>query len=195
MRKFDIYITGVGGQGIGLLAEVLIRAADHAGFPVKGVDTHGLSQRGGIVQSHVRIGTAVHSPLVSPGCADLVIALERHEALRGMNEYCRDNGTLLYYNTSWQPLDVRLAKTTAVTAEQIQSECKRRTIQEVTAFYENIPDVRMQNIVLLGYACKLNLVPGVLQRHYQNALDDILPLSTKEKNDALFNRVVNEHRE
>ena len=89
MDNFNIYLTGVGGQGIGLLSEILIRAADHAGHRVKGVDTHGLAQRGGIVVSRIRIGDRVHTPLIPAGEADLVIALERHEALRGLNDKCR----------------------------------------------------------------------------------------------------------
>ena len=56
----NIYLIGVGGQGIGLLSEVLIRAADHAGFGVTGVDTHGLAQRGGIVVSQIKIGDTIH---------------------------------------------------------------------------------------------------------------------------------------
>lgn len=65
-----------------MLSEVLIRAADYAGYTVKAVDTHGLAQRGGIVVSQVRLGETVHTPLVSRRSADLVIALERHEAQR-----------------------------------------------------------------------------------------------------------------
>jgi len=45
--KRDIFVIGVGGQGIGLLSETIIRAADYAGLPVKGVDTHGLAQTRG----------------------------------------------------------------------------------------------------------------------------------------------------
>ena len=80
MKTFNIYLSGVGGQGIGLLSELILRAVDHAGQPVKAVDTHGLAQRGGIVVSHIRIGPAVFSPLIRPHQADLVVALERHEA-------------------------------------------------------------------------------------------------------------------
>ena len=61
MKSFNIYITGVGGQGIGLLSETLLRSADHAGLNVKAVDTHGLAQRGGIVISHLRFGENVFS--------------------------------------------------------------------------------------------------------------------------------------
>jgi Pyruvate/2-oxoacid:ferredoxin oxidoreductase gamma subunit len=108
MKRFSIYLCGVGGQGIGLLSEVLLRAADHAGLAVKAVDTHGLAQRGGIVVSQIRIGDTVHSPLICEQQADLVVSLERHEALRAVTRYVRDGGTLIYYNTVWQPLGVRL---------------------------------------------------------------------------------------
>jgi indolepyruvate ferredoxin oxidoreductase beta subunit len=46
-EKINMYLCGVGGQGIGLLSEAVLRAYDHADYPVRGVDTHGLAQRGG----------------------------------------------------------------------------------------------------------------------------------------------------
>ena len=114
MKAFNIYLTGVGGQGIGLISEVILRAADHGGHPVKSVDTHGLAQRGGIVVSQIRIGENVFSPLVPAGQADLVISLERHEALRAGGTVLKENGCLIYYNTVWQPLSVRLNETAEV---------------------------------------------------------------------------------
>ena len=63
MNTFNVFMIGVGGQGIGLLSEVLIRAADRAGHRVKGVDTHGLAQRGGPVISHLRLGDEVDNSL------------------------------------------------------------------------------------------------------------------------------------
>lgn len=101
--RLNIYMIGVGGQGIGLLSETLIRAADYAGLKVRGVDTHGLAQRGGTVQSHLRIGEGIYSSLIQKGRADIVIGLERNEALRGMETYLKEGGTLIYYDTSWQP--------------------------------------------------------------------------------------------
>jgi pyruvate/2-oxoacid:ferredoxin oxidoreductase beta subunit len=65
MKAFNVYLTGVGGQGIGLIGEIILRAADHGGHPVKSVDTHGLAQRGGIVVSQIRFGENVFSPLIS----------------------------------------------------------------------------------------------------------------------------------
>jgi Pyruvate/2-oxoacid:ferredoxin oxidoreductase gamma subunit len=94
MERFNIYLAGVGGQGIGLLSEIILRAADHAGHVVKAVDTHGLAQRGGIVVSQIRLGRYVHAPLIASNTADLVISLERHEALRALNHAAKDGGTL-----------------------------------------------------------------------------------------------------
>lgn len=186
MDRFDIYLIGVGGQGIGLLSEIILRAADHAGHPVRGVDTHGLAQRGGIVRSQVRIGAAAHSPLIRQGAADLVVALERHEALRGMNSALRNGGTLLYYNTVWQPLAVRLNQAKAVSEEMIQEECRRRTIREVKVFKKGVTDARMQNMVLLAHIDKLALIPEVETEHYQLAMADLMAGSMLEKNQAIF---------
>jgi len=88
-QPLNIHLAGVGGQGIGLLNEILLRAADHAGYNAIGVDTHGLAQRGGIVVSEIRLGETVHSPLIGNGQADLVVALERHEALRAALQFLK----------------------------------------------------------------------------------------------------------
>jgi len=189
--KFDIYIIGVGGQGVGLLSETLIRAADHAGLPVKGVDTHGLAQRGGMVVSHVRIGAGANSPLVMPGMADMVVALERHEALRGMNLYLADGGTLVYYDTVWQPLNVRLKKEPMVEDAVIAKECQARNIREVRVFQAGLEDPRMQNVAVLGEICRRDLVPGVNAGHVEAALDDLLAGPVLEKNLALLRKVMN----
>lgn len=187
MDRFDIYLIGVGGQGIGMLSEIILRAADRAGHPVKGVDTHGLAQRGGIVRSQVRIGASAHSPLIRQGTADLVVALERHEALRGMNSALRNGGTLLYYNTVWQPLAVRLNQSEAVSEEMIQDECRRRAIREIRVFKKGLTDARLQNMVLLAHIDKLTLIPDVGTEHYRLAMGDLMAGSMLEKNQAIFN--------
>jgi len=186
MQTFNIYLTGVGGQGIGLLSEVLMRAADHAGLPVQAVDTHGLAQRGGIVVSNIRIGDHVYSPLIGTGDADMVVALERHEALRSANRFLKDAGTLVYYNTSWQPIEVRLNQAPPVTQEMIAAESQRRKIKTVAVFKEGLTDVRMQNTVVLAKIAVDGLVPGIESEHYRAAFDDLLGGSVLAKNLALF---------
>jgi len=184
--SFDIAVLGVGGQGIGLLSETLLRAADHAGLPVRSVDTHGLAQRGGLVISHVRLGKRAHSALIGEGQADMVVALERHEALRGLNTYLVDDGILVYYDAVWQPLRVRLRRDQAVTAETIADECARRDVRLVRVFVPNLPDPRMQNVALLAELSRLRLVPGVEPAHVEAALTDLLDGDMLEANLKLF---------
>jgi len=57
-----------------------------------------------MVTSHIRIGEGAFSPLIMPGQADMVLALEIHEALRGLSSHLKDGGILVYYNVSLQPL-------------------------------------------------------------------------------------------
>ena len=189
MKAFSIYLCGVGGQGIGLLAEVLLRAIDYGGFPAKAVDTHGLAQRGGIVVSHLRYGDNVFSPLVPAGKSDLVIALERHEALRGAECMLRRGGSLIYYNTVLQPLSVRLGKAEEVTEEHIAQFCGRENIRVVTVSDESLVDPRMQNIVVLAHINRRQLLPGVHRDHMEKALGDLLAGSLLEKNLELFHAV------
>ena len=189
-NKLDIYLIGVGGQGIGLLSETLVRAADRAGLAVKGVDTHGLAQRGGMVASHVRIGAGAHSPLVMAGQADMVVALERHEALRGVNLYLRDGGTLVYYDSVWQPLNVRLKKDKALDVAVITGECRARGIREIKVFQDGLEDPRMQNVVVLAEICRHELVAGVTNKHMEAALNDLLAGPLLEKNLDLFRKIM-----
>ena len=81
-KTTNLIFAGVGGQGVLLAAELTALAAVRAGHDVKQTEVHGVSQRGGSVESHVRFGPEVHSPLVMAGQADVVFGLEKLEALR-----------------------------------------------------------------------------------------------------------------
>ncbi len=81
--KKDIILAGVGGQGILTIAAVIGHAALAQGLHVKQAEVHGMSQRGGDVQSHLRLSSdPIASDLIPRGCADLIIAMEPMEALR-----------------------------------------------------------------------------------------------------------------
>ena len=186
MKAFNIYLTGVGGQGIGLISEIILRAADHGGHPVKSVDTHGLAQRGGIVVSQIRIGKNVFSPLIPARQTDLVISLERHEALRAAGTVLKDNGYLIYYNTVWQPLPVRLNERAEVTENDIQDLCRTRGIQVISVFQAGLPDIRMQNMAVLSEIHRHGLIPGIDLKHYRTAMADLMSGTMLEENRGLF---------
>ena len=81
--KQDIILAGVGGQGILSIATVIGSAALEQGLYIKQAEVHGMSQRGGDVQSHLRLSTSpIHSDLIPHGSADFIISLEPMEALR-----------------------------------------------------------------------------------------------------------------
>ena len=82
MKDFDIVLTGVGGQGIITLQKIISEAAIKQGYDVKASELHGLAQRGGHIECHVRIGKKIYSSLVRQGNADLIIALEPLEGMR-----------------------------------------------------------------------------------------------------------------
>ena len=81
--KKDIILSGVGGQGILSIATVIGEAATAAGLFLKRAEVHGMSQRGGDVQSNLRLSSEViYSDLIPCGSADLIISMEPMEALR-----------------------------------------------------------------------------------------------------------------
>ena len=81
--KKDIILSGVGGQGILTIATIIGDAAAVAGLNLKQAEVHGMSQRGGDVQSNLRLSTEViYSDLIKQGTADMIISMEPMEALR-----------------------------------------------------------------------------------------------------------------
>jgi indolepyruvate ferredoxin oxidoreductase, beta subunit len=83
MKPYNIYISGVGGQGIIKTSTVIGEAAMKSGLPVIMSEVHGMAQRGGGVSTEMKIGRA-HSPIIEKGSADLLISFEPIEALRAI---------------------------------------------------------------------------------------------------------------
>ena len=93
--KTDIKLAGVGGQGILSIATVIGEAATAAGLHLKQAEVHGMSQRGGDVQSDLRLSTdPIHSDLIPQGGADLILSMEPMEALRYL-PYLGPEGTVV----------------------------------------------------------------------------------------------------
>ena len=123
----DILLAGVGGQGTVLAAKVLAQAAQSKGWQVRTAETIGMAQRGGNVTSHVRMGSngeAVYSPLITPGTADMVIALE-------------PGGVLVTATTAIQPVTAALASqpyragdVVAALANSLQAEASHEQAAE-----------------------------------------------------------------
>jgi len=82
VNQFNMIIVGTGGQGQITLLQILAEAAFLEGKEIKTSELHGLSQRGGSVEVHIRFGKEIYSPLISQEKADLILGLEMQEALR-----------------------------------------------------------------------------------------------------------------
>jgi indolepyruvate ferredoxin oxidoreductase beta subunit len=113
----DLLIVGVGGQGVILASNVIGEACIIEGREVKAAETHGMAQRGGSVECHLRIDGR-HGPLIPPGHAALVMAFELIEALR-YRHYLKAGGRLLANRLIQVPTSVYMQKLETPTEEQI----------------------------------------------------------------------------
>ena len=101
----SIMIVGVGGQGTLLTSRILGNLAIHAGFDVKLSEVHGMAQRGGSVVTFVRYGEEVAEPIVEEGCADVLIAFEKLEALRYLH-FLKEDGVVIVNDWRIDPITV-----------------------------------------------------------------------------------------
>jgi indolepyruvate ferredoxin oxidoreductase beta subunit len=184
----NIYLCGVGGQGIGLLTETLGQACLAAGHVIHGCDTHGLAQRGGVVISHLRLGPGVFTPRVQEGEAHVVIALERLEALRAAGSHLREGGALLYYDAVYQPIAVRMGKARYPGVEAIDATVAAKKAVAHRVHLEGLEDPRMQNSALLGRLAALGLIPGVTVAVAEAAIRSAAPPAALEANLAVFRK-------
>jgi indolepyruvate ferredoxin oxidoreductase, beta subunit len=105
MKSWNILIAGVGGQGTLLASRILGALALACGYDVKVSEVHGMAQRGGSVLTYVRMGDKVHSPVIEPGGADVLLAFEQLEALRYAH-YVRTGGYILFNTQRILPMPV-----------------------------------------------------------------------------------------
>lgn len=190
MSVFNVYLTGVGGQGIGLLSGALGAAIVDAGHKLRGCETHGLAQRGGVVVSHLRIGEAAFAPRVPPGQADLVVSLERLEALRGAVNMLRPGGRVIYYDAEYQPIAVRMGEASYPAITDIEAEVKAKggTLERV--FDEALSDPRMQNVALLGRVAALGAIDKITPERLEQAITASVPSKLLESNLAVYRRAL-----
>ncbi len=109
MQPYDIYLVGVGGQGVLTMSTLIARAASRQGIPVNLYPTKGMAQRGGFVKIQLRLGRKRVGPNIPEQGADLVLAMERSEALKAVR-YIKPAGIFLLWGHVWQPTAVMLGR-------------------------------------------------------------------------------------
>jgi indolepyruvate ferredoxin oxidoreductase beta subunit len=150
-KTTNILIVGVGGQGVLLASELLSETAMKAGLDVKKSEVHGMSQRGGVVSSHIKFGLKVYSPIIPYGETDILISFEQAEALRAV-DWVKKDGLAIVSKTRLVPpiatggkfhypddpvgdLKKKLSNVIAIDADQIARE---------------LGDARLVNTLLMG---------------------------------------------
>ncbi len=154
----NILLAGVGGQGIVSLGHLILQSAINSGYKVKGAETHGLSQRGGTVVFHARIGD-VMGPLISKGEADFLISLELAETARYI-EYLKPNGTLIMSTRTIYPNILQIINKKYPKLEEIYDVVSKRAktvyVIPTESMALEIGSARAENLILLGALIKLN---------------------------------------
>ncbi|MBR6197079.1 MAG: indolepyruvate oxidoreductase subunit beta [Bacteroidaceae bacterium] len=147
--KKDIILCGVGGQGILSIATVIGEAATEAGLNLKQAEVHGMSQRGGDVQSNLRLSTEpIYSDLIALGKADVVISMEPMEALRYL-PYLAKTGTIV---TSSKPF-VNIPNYPDEAALMAELDSMPSVMKlDIESVAKDAGNVRGANMVLLGMA-------------------------------------------
>jgi len=134
-----------------LASKILGLAAMKAGMDVKQSEIHGMSQRGGSVVTHVRFGQNVHSPLVTKGSADVIMAFEELEALRNL-PYLKKAGLMIVNKQQMLPMPVIMgaAQYPVEPVNEIINQGAKEIAVDASGVGLALGDARTANVVLLG---------------------------------------------
>lgn len=151
-------LVGVGGQGTLLASDILAQVGLAAGYDVKQAETHGMSQRGGSVTSHVRWGEVVRSPLADAGDVDVLVSFEKVEALRSLS-YARQGALVLVNLESIIPVTVSSLGQRYPDDDLLYAAIARITTQAVyvdgPGLARSLGVAKVANTVLLGALSRL----------------------------------------
>jgi indolepyruvate ferredoxin oxidoreductase beta subunit len=152
-RGINFLFVGVGGQGVLTASDIAAEVGLEAGYDAKKSEVHGFSQRGGVVESHVRWGEKVAAPLAEKGTVDYLIATELLEAARWI-DWLRPGGTVLINNQRILPMSVTVGDAVYPSGEDILVAVRARTddvtVTEGLVTAQRLGNPRLANTVLLG---------------------------------------------
>ncbi|OGN95177.1 MAG: hypothetical protein A2Z75_02200 [Chloroflexi bacterium RBG_13_50_10] len=188
MKKQDLLMVGVGGQGIVLASDILSEVALAAGYDVKKTDTLGMAQRGGSVVSHVRIADKVWSPLIKEGEVDILVAFEKLEAAR-WSYYLRKGGAAIVNNQTTPPLSVSLGTHRYPGDKEINDALKQLAghiyFIDGTSQAKELGDIRALNMIMLG--CVSSLLP-IDVKIWENCISQRLSSNILKMNMVAFDK-------
>ena len=179
----NIMIVGVGGQGTLLTSRIIGKTALVAGYDVKISEVHGMAQRGGSVVTFVRYGEKVSEPIVEEGCADVLLAFERLEALRYAH-FLKKEGVLVVNDCRIDPMTVTIGA--AEYPENILEDLKKQhTVYAINGdeVALSLGNSKVLNSVVLGLAAKYM---EFSKEAWLKVLGETVPPKTVAINSAAF---------
>lgn len=162
VKEFNIFIAGVGGQGVILVSELLGKAAVSDGLRVRGSEILGMAVRGGSVVSTIRLGSDVYGPLIPEGKGDLMIGMEAAETLRNIT-HMSESSVIILNTQRVVPVMVLLGKSRYPNLEEIIEKLERhsdRVIKlDAIQLAQEAGSALSANIVMLGASFGTGQVP------------------------------------
>jgi len=187
MKNIDFLMAGVGGQGTILASNILAEVGLQLGYDVKKAEVHGMAQRGGQVDSHIRWGEKVNSPLLEENNADYLIGFEMLEAAR-FPHFLKENSLALVNDYRINPPLVNLGKATYPSKKEIEALLLERAGKvlwlEGTGIAKDLGNPAMVGVVLLGALS--NLVGGD-KKAWLDVVGRMVPQKFVELNKKAFN--------
>ena len=179
----NIMIVGVGGQGTLLTSRILGGLALDAGYDVKLSEVHGMAQRGGSVVTFVRYGDKVAEPIVEEGCADIIIAFERLEALRYAH-FLKEGGALILNDWRIDPMPVVIgaARYPEHIIETLEEKHKVYTVN-ATEEAKKLGNPKVFNMIVLGIASRHM---DFTKEQWYRVIEKTVPPKTIEINKKAF---------
>ncbi|HHY71314.1 MAG TPA: indolepyruvate oxidoreductase subunit beta [Thermoanaerobacterales bacterium] len=169
----SLLLAGVGGQGTILTSTILAEGLLKLGFDVKMSEIHGMAQRGGSVNTQIRFGEKVYSPMICLGEADVLVAFEKIEAIRYLN-YLKPDGTLIVNDHEIYSLPVLTGreKYPEKVIQKLEQSVENTVIIKAAKIATELGNTKAQNMVLLGATVKKL---GLLNLDWVDLIKDYLP--------------------
>jgi indolepyruvate ferredoxin oxidoreductase beta subunit len=191
--SLNIFICGVGGQGLVLLTTVIGNACAKSSAKIVTGEMYGLSQRSGAVSVHLRIGEDAFSPLIPYGKADILLSLEAIETLRYLEYLKKDGVVLMNKRIMHPPIETSKVITEKgsryVTFEEIVSKLKSWTqniaVVDALKLARESGNVRTENTVFLGCLSALGAFP-IDEKAIRESISEAVPKKTVEQNLKAF---------
>lgn len=183
-KTTNLFLCGVGGQGILLASEVISSACMKSGFDIKQSEVHGMAQRGGSVVAHLRFGEKVFSPLIEPGDADIVVSFELLEALRYL-PYMNRNTRVIVNTQKILPAPVATGVDTYPVDVLDQLTQRGIAVFPIDAFEiaKSAGETRAVNMVLVG---ALSALLPLDEKVFLAVVSERIPEKIREKNIGAF---------